>query len=145
MRFWDSSAIVPLLVDEPATRRMTSLYEEDSGVVVWWSTEIECVSAICRREREQAKRRAESSRIAYERLQSISNHWSELPASDSIKANARRLLRLHTLRAADALQLAAAFAACDGHVASLPFVCCDERLTEAAAKEGFAVLTVDTP
>lgn len=141
MRFWDSSAIVPLLVDEPATRTLTSLYEQDPGVAVWWSTHIECVSAICRREREHS--RAELSRIAYERLRSIDHHWSAVPASEQVKTVAIRLLRVHPLRAADALQLAAAFIACDGSVDSLPFVCCDARLAEAASKEGFSVLTAD--
>ena len=44
------------------------------------------------------------------------------------------------LRAADALQLAAAFAAAERRPASLEIVTLDDRLANAARKEGFAVL-----
>lgn len=52
---------------------------------------------------------------------------------------ARRLLRVHALRAADALQLAAAIAASEADPASLKLVTLDERLAEAARREGFPV------
>jgi hypothetical protein len=53
---------------------------------------------------------------------------------------ASRLLRVHPLRAADALQLAAALAAAKGDPSSLDVVCLDQRLSEAARREGFRVL-----
>lgn len=40
----------------------------------------------------------------------------------------------------DALQLAAAIVAAEHEPASLPFVSLDERLNDAAAREGFQVL-----
>jgi hypothetical protein len=52
MRFWDSSAIVPLLVREPASDAITSEYEHEPDMLVWWATPIECVSALARLERE---------------------------------------------------------------------------------------------
>ncbi len=51
-----------------------------------------------------------------------------------------RLLRTHSLRAADALQLAAARAASEERPDTLPFVTLDERLALAAQREGFAVI-----
>jgi hypothetical protein len=53
---------------------------------------------------------------------------------------AQRLLRVHPLRAADSLQLAAALAIAGDDPAELGFVCLDQRLVEAARKEGLDVL-----
>jgi hypothetical protein len=52
---------------------------------------------------------------------------------------ARRLLRVHPLRAADALQLAAAYLAAERRPSTLEIVTLDERVRLAAAKEGFIV------
>jgi uncharacterized protein with PIN domain len=46
MKFWDASAIVPLLVDEPARQRLLTDLEADPTMFVWWGTPIECVSAL---------------------------------------------------------------------------------------------------
>lgn len=35
MRFWDTSAVVPLTVDEPASPDLEALLEEDEALVVW--------------------------------------------------------------------------------------------------------------
>jgi uncharacterized protein with PIN domain len=52
VRFWDASAIVPLLVAESSTRRLQALIARDSAMLVWWTSEIECVSAVARLERD---------------------------------------------------------------------------------------------
>ena len=52
MRYWDSSALVPLCVEEPSTQHMRQLLTIDPIVITWWTTELECVSAISRLERE---------------------------------------------------------------------------------------------
>ena len=51
------------------------------------------------------------------------------------------MLRVHPLRAADALQLAAAVAFAEDNQAGVRFVSFDARLNDAAAREGFPVLT----
>ncbi|MCM2327742.1 MAG: type II toxin-antitoxin system VapC family toxin [Lysobacter sp.] len=139
MRFWDASAVVPLIVDEVAGEGLLGLLEQDPGMVAWWGTPVECVSAIARREREghlspQAATRAVS------RLRMLSGAWNEILASDPVRETALRLLRVHSLRAADSLQLAAAVVAADGSPATLQFVCLDERLAVAAEREGFPVV-----
>ena len=53
MRFWDSSAIVPLLVEQPSTAGLTIDFERDPDIVVWWATVAECASALSRLEREE--------------------------------------------------------------------------------------------
>ena len=49
------------------------------------------------------------------------------------------MLRVHALRAADALQLAAALLASDEEPAGLDIVTLDSRLADAARREGFRV------
>jgi hypothetical protein len=51
-------------------------------------------------------------------------------------------LRVHPLRAADALQLAAAYIAAERRPSSLELVILDDRLAAAARREGFVLLEV---
>lgn len=139
MKFWDSSAIVPLLVDEGPRASLLGLLAEDPSVAAWWGTPVECVSAMSRREREAALSAADA-RAAMERLRALSQAWHEIVASEAVRTQAVRLLRMHRLRSADALQLAAALVAAEGEPGSLPFVCLDERLATAAEREGFSTL-----
>jgi predicted nucleic acid-binding protein len=66
--------------------------------------------------------------------------WHEIDPSDAIRETAIRFLRVHPLRAADALQLAAAFIGAERRPASLEIVTLDDRLATAARREGFNVL-----
>jgi predicted nucleic acid-binding protein len=138
LRFWDSSAIVPLLVGEAKTEAMLALAQDDPAMLVWWATEIECVSAIARLEREDDLS-SDSTLAALERLDALVEGWNEVQPVEAARRSARRLLRVHSLRAADALQLAAAVAAAEGDPASLEIVTLDDRLTAAARREGFVV------
>lgn len=141
MRFWDASAIVPLLVAEASTRRLQALAEKDSAMLVWWGSEIECVSALARLEREGALAAPAVTR-ALKRMRELSDSWHEVDPSDAVREAAGRFLRVHPLRAADALQLAAAFLAAERRPQSLELVTLDERLGTAARKEGFRVIDV---
>lgn len=138
MSFWDSSALVPTLAVEPTTRRMSDALADDGTVLVWWGTLVEIASALTRRERAGAHDR---SRVvdAYAALDDLAARWTEVPPSDAVRDDARRLVRVHDLRAADAFQLAAARIAADGDPGALPFVTLDERLALAASREGFPV------
>jgi predicted nucleic acid-binding protein len=138
-RFWDASAVVPLLLDEAATAGCRAVYGEDSHLLVWWGTELECVSAVSRCEREGIVPAARA-RQALSRLDALKKRWDEVLAVDLVREQARRLMRVHPLRTADSLQLAAASVAASGRPAGLPFVCLDARLADAASREGFAVV-----
>ena len=46
MRFWDSSAILPLIVEERTSDYATRYYEANPELVVWWGTSVECASAL---------------------------------------------------------------------------------------------------
>jgi predicted nucleic acid-binding protein len=139
MRYWDASAIVPLLLAEPGREALLEQLERDPAMLVWWGTPVECTSAIARREREGALSLADAS-SALERLRSLSGAWHEVLPSEAVRSTAQRLLRVHPLRAGDSLQLAAAVVAAHQDAPSLPFVCLDDRLNDAATREGFPVL-----
>lgn len=140
MKFWDSSAIVPLLAEEAATSWVLGLYREDPLLFAWWGTDVECVSALARLERKGAM---SSTAItdALGRLRALKSSWQEVQPGEAVREIAVRLLRVHDLRAADSLQLAAAIIASEHRPPSLEFVCLDERLMAAARREGFAILT----
>ena len=138
MRFWDASAIVALLMAEAATGSMQQLAADDPALLVWWTTEVECASAIARLERDGALDAAAAIE-AFDRLRRLAEGWHEVDPSDLIREAAVRFLRVHPLRAADALQLAAAFVAAERRPSSLALVTLDERLAAAARKEGFPV------
>ncbi len=140
MRFWDSSAIVPLLVAESSTRALVTAFVRDPELVVWWATEVECVSALARLERD-ASIDAPAMGEALARLDALALAWHEIQPAARTRQVAVRLLRTHNLRAADALQLAAAIAAAEDSPGSLPLVTLDVRLATAAEREGFPVLT----
>jgi hypothetical protein len=140
MKFWDASAIVPLLVAERSTRRLQALAADDPAMLVWWASEIECVSALSRLERDGALT-ARAAVTAHRRLGQLAAAWHEIDPSEAIREAAIRFLRVHPLRTADALQLAAAFLAAERSPASLEMVTLDERMAIAAQKEGFAVIS----
>jgi predicted nucleic acid-binding protein len=139
MKFWDASAIVPVLVSEPGTKSILKLAAADPTMLVWWGTQIECVSAIARLERDGALEAAGVAQ-ALGRLRRLAEGWHEIDAADGVREAAIRFLRVHPLRAADALQLAAAFVAAERRPPQLELVTLDERLATAARKEGFPVL-----
>lgn len=137
--FWDSSALLPLWVEEPRSGRLRRLAQERPGWVVWWRTRVECNSALARRKRALGE---EAYRLipAEELLQLHAKSWTEVLPTEALRAMAERLLRVHPLRAADALQLAAALAWADHAPLGFEFVCPDQRLREAARSEGFRIL-----
>lgn len=142
MRFWDASALVPLVIGETTSEALEALASKDSALLVWWASEVECASAIARLSREGALDEAGANK-AFGRLRELADVWHEVDANDAVREAAVRFLRVHALRAADALQLAAAFVAAKGRPSSLEIVTLDDRLSSAARKEGFAVVELE--
>jgi predicted nucleic acid-binding protein len=138
LRYWDSSALIPLLLDEGRSTDVVRLFDADGAQTVWCLTEVEATSAITRKAREGMN--AERENAARSQLQFLRERWVEISSLDAVRARALRLLSTHALQAADALQLAAALVSCGEQTESLPFVCLDDRLAGAARKERFPVL-----
>jgi hypothetical protein len=140
VNFWDSSAILPLLVREATTPALQALYESEPEIVAWWGTTIECVSALARLERD-GKVDAPDVSAAIRQLNLLAEQWHEVQPVEAVRQTAARLLRVHNLRAADSLQLAASLVASNQRPGAIPFVCLDQRLRTAAEREGFAVVS----
>jgi uncharacterized protein len=139
VKYWDPSAIVPVIIPQPDPGGRIALLEEDSQAMSWWGSRVECTSALFRLRRQETIDERELTQ-AFLRLETFFGKCLEVGPSEEVRKRAIRLLRAHPLRAADALQLAAALIACREEPASLPFVSGDQRLKAAAESEGFTVL-----
>ena len=142
MRFWDSSAIVPLLVKEETSDFLLDLIQSDRDKVLWWGTETECLSALARREREGGLDR-QSVALAEANLSRILAEAYEIQPNLELRRIARRLLMTHPLRAADALQLASALFFGGTQITQLSFVTLDKNLSAAAGREGLPLAVLD--
>jgi len=92
-------------VQAPKTNPILGLLGEDQHTIVWWGTEVEAISALARRAREGGLDGA-GYRQARSMLVLLATSWSEVRPSLRAHSVAERLLQAHSLRAADALQLA---------------------------------------
>jgi uncharacterized protein len=140
--FWDSSAIVPLLIDEAQSDSLTAQLGADREPAIWWTTPVECQSAIQRRHRDAAIAAVELA-ACNERLRNFLQHVDTVAPTDEVRRRAARLIAVHPLRAADALQLAAALIWSEEQPQGETLVSLDARLREAAAREGFALFPVE--
>ena len=139
MRFWDSSALVPLIISEKETSFCRSLVEKDADILVWMLTPTEILSALHRKARAGGlpPLALDGGKIL---LSDLENRWSEVIQIELVRQKAARLLAVHTLRAADALQLAAALVAFEDQPEGEELVTFDKNLAEAAKREGFRVI-----
>lgn len=140
MKFWDTSALVPLFIGGSDSDRMFSLYKDAVTANFAWSfTEVEVGSVFGRLLRMGSLLPTE--------VASAEKFWIEIASGlqivtryDDVKKRAIRLLRVHPLKAADAMQLAAALVVTDENPDAMDFVTLDARLKTCAANEGFHVL-----
>jgi predicted nucleic acid-binding protein len=139
VRFWDSSALLPLFIAEAESGRARRWLADDPVVVVWTLTRVELLWALARRRRERSDADIALSTARREAL-SAWERWTEITSVDAVRRHAERLVETHPLRAGDALQLGAALVAAVGRSADLEFVTLDDRQAEAAVREGFRVL-----
>ena len=140
MKYWDASALVPLFVDEPNASEVRRLLLADPHVITWLWSRTELTSATERRVREGSVTKAQRHDIL-ERLAFFASGWEGISDFPAVSSLANKLLAHHSLRSADAGQLAAALLAREKLSAPLEFVCLDKRLADAAEREGFRVLS----
>lgn len=138
MRYWDASALVPLIVSESGTNQARSWMASDSEIVTWAWTRVEIASAIERRTREGALSR-EERRTVLNRLNIFAGTWDEVAEILAVRSQASLLLARHPLRAADAGQLGAALLVQEQLGGFLEFLSLDRRLSEAAELEGLRI------
>jgi predicted nucleic acid-binding protein len=106
---------------------------------VWWGTGVEVVSALYRR-RRQGVLPAQYHDAANRRLALLRKSWREIQPTNRLRDLAEACLDRHELRAAEALQLAAALVWCNQKPKNRAFLCRDLRLREAARLEGFSIV-----
>lgn len=144
MRFWDTSALIPLVVEQELSPRVEPLYRDDPLVVLWWGTSVEWTSALARLRREEALSKEGIDWVG-DTLAALLETAVEVQPVEDVRVRAKRLLGLHPLRAADSLQLSAALHWCRERTEHNSFVSLDGRLREAAQREGFTVLPESLP
>jgi hypothetical protein len=125
-------------MEEGSTDALRQILDQDPDQTVWCLSPVEIGSALARRSREGLAASQEATFRA--QWKEISDYWREIAALERARERALRLLNTHALRAGDALQLGSALVACEDRPETLPFVCVDDRLREAARREGFPVL-----
>ena len=146
MNFWDTSALVAFHLRERTVGALETNLENDPEVAIWWGAQVEFASAISRREREGDLSAEQAATLLNEFNRFATEIYQEVLPSRRLKSTAQRLLRVHPLRAADALQLAAALSIVEEPNSHVGFVSFDARLNEAALREGFRLLvSVDVP
>jgi uncharacterized protein len=98
--FWDTSAIVPLLVDEEASAEMRTLLASDPEIVAWWGTPVECASTTARLRREGILSLDDEMSVLT-LLAQLRRSWLEVLPSSELRDEAMRLPRIYSLRAAN--------------------------------------------
>ena len=139
MRYWDASALVPLIVGEPTSEKMRGLLAEDDRIATWVWSYTEIAGAVERRAREGAISWDQRLSVL-QRLLVLADSWDEVTDVLAVRSRANSLVARHPLRAADAGQLGAALLLKEQVVSPLTFVCLDRNLSLAANDEGLHVL-----
>ena len=139
MRYWDASALVPLVVAESDSEAARTWLSEDDHIVTWVWTRTEIIGAIERRAREGSLSRLQR-RDVLERFNAFADSWDEVTEVLAVRSRATALLARHPLRAADAGQLGAALLVREQLASPLTFVCLDQRLSSAAELESLRVI-----
>jgi predicted nucleic acid-binding protein len=136
--FWDTSALVPLCVNEQGTASASQLVRQ-YALVVWWATPVEACSAFLRLARMQNLSAAEfiQARARFHRLR---QGWREIQPTEGLRAQGESLLDRYQLRAADALQLSAACTWAMNRPDGRVFVSGDKQLLESARMMGFRAI-----
>ena len=138
MAFWDSSALVPLCVNERRSQEAGRLWNLFSEKWIWRETPVEIESSLARLRRETILDEARFSK-ARVRLQVIERDLISVSYEPRLTEIARSFPALLGLRSLDSLQLASALIWCNEFPRNKDFVSGDARLLQAAESLGFAI------
>jgi predicted nucleic acid-binding protein len=138
--FWDTSAVLPLCAVQRQSTKIRQV-SRTYRLAVWWGTSVEATSGFYRLKRE-GKLTADEVSQAIGRLNQLRARWDEIEPSEAVREMAERLLARHKLRAADALQLAAAIEWSGNHPRGRVFVGCDGDLLDETEAEGFTCIRI---
>ena len=139
LAFWDSSALVKLLVEEAGTDLAIALWDEAAGVVASRLAVPELSAALASAERSGRIDRA-GARIARDEWRRYLDALDVVEVSADIADHAAGLAVAHPLSGADAVQLATALALSESELVLATW---DRRLATAALAEGLAIVPAD--
>ena len=146
--FADSSALVKRYVQETGTSWVRRLTRRSPSTVIYIAhiTAVEVTSAVARRRKGKTLTAAKASSILHRFRQHLAGRYTVIEIMPALANAAMRLANTHSLRAYDAVQLAAALEIRrqrqDAGFAPVTLISADQALNDAALAEG---LTVDDP
>ena len=140
--FWDSSALVPLCIQESTSRQVRS-HLRKFAPVVWWASPVEVHSAVARLHRSGAVNDLEKQG-ALSRLALLRRGWREILPDDPLRELASRLLDVYTLRAERQSTVGGGSHWCQQQPVQRRFISGDQRLCDAAEAAGFVVIAFGT-
>jgi predicted nucleic acid-binding protein len=138
VKFWDSSALVPLIVNEPASAELGRFLVDDPDFLVWTLTSVELLSMLGRLGRVASGLDDLIPGLRSDAL-GLLDRAIIVSDVDGVRRRAERLVGVHPLAAADAMQLGAAIIASGDRPETLPFITMDRQLARCAQLEGFQV------
>ena len=138
--FWDASALVPLCAGQVSTPRAVKHYK-NFQIAVWWATPVEIAGALARLARMSQLTPTELAK-AQLIAKKLAGEWVVIHPTDALLNRALDAVSRYGLRAADALQLAAALEWCHDSPQGVVFLTADKRLRQAANLAGFDAKTV---
>ena len=139
MLYWDTSALFAFVIAEKQSANLRTLVESQGSSTAYTSmlTPLEFESAVQRRLSERTLNLREADRA---RLFGVDFRKKAflVPLDQNALDTALHLQKIYGLRPGDAIQLASARLGTD-NPSRVIFLCLDEKLTEAAKREGFHV------
>jgi uncharacterized protein len=136
--YFDTSAIVPLMIDEPASTMCERLWDESDRIVSVRLLYPEARAALARARRMQRITSAELT-AAVDELDVIATQVDHIEVADELAHTAGELAQTHGLRGYDAVHLAAATAVAQG---DFVLVTGDSALSTAARSLGISVALI---
>jgi predicted nucleic acid-binding protein len=142
MQFWDTSALLPLVVRQPPfTNRCGRAFRQEVLRAASFLARVECRSAVERLAREGALNAA-ARRRSFAKIDKLLAAFDIVAFSADVEIHALAVLGRYPLRSLDALQLSCALSVCPPSDTAPRggLVCCDRQLAEAAVAEGFSLV-----
>jgi predicted nucleic acid-binding protein len=142
VQFWDSSALLPLVVWQPPfSEQCRRAFRTTAPRAVAFLARVECRAAIERLVRAGTLK-STARRRALTQVDKLVAGFDVVAFSAEVEAYALELVHRYALRSLDALQLGCARTLSAGAGANMvpELLCCDRRLADAAASEGYPLL-----
>ena len=98
MQYWDTSALVPLLVEEARSTDLRLARDYDPAMITWGWTRVELASTVERLARNGTLSRS-GRRDALDRFAVLAASWDEVIDLSAVRSRAIALLGRHALRA----------------------------------------------